>query len=94
MCSTTDGFILAEEDMKMRGAGDIEGTTQSGLAIDLKIASIGHDNKLLELARQAADTLLQEDPSLILPKNEILNIQLAQLKKSEKYGNRDFSLVS
>lgn len=64
MTSTTNGFIIAEEDMKMRGPGDIEGTMQSGLPIDLKIASLVNDTPVLEQARQAADSLLTADPDL------------------------------
>ncbi len=64
MTSTTDGFILAEEDMKLRGPGDIEGTAQSGLHIDLKIASLVSDTPILEQARAAAERLLDADPHL------------------------------
>ena len=93
MCSTTDGFVLAEEDMKMRGPGDMEGTTQSGLAIDLNIASLYHDNQLLELARKVASDILNDDHLLNSPKNELLREQLAILKKYGK-EHKDFSLVS
>lgn len=64
MTSTTDGFIVAEEDMKMRGPGDIEGTMQSGLPIDLKMASLVTDTLIMEQARAAAEHLLDADPSL------------------------------
>lgn len=93
MCSTTDGFILAEEDMKMRGPGDLEGTSQSGIAIDLKIASLYHDGSLLELTREVAAEILNDDPLLVNPQNEILNTQLAILRKSGS-EHKDFSLVS
>ena len=64
MTSTTDGFIVAEEDMKLRGPGDIEGTMQSGLPIDLKMASLVSDTPILEQARKTAEALLDCDPTL------------------------------
>lgn len=64
MTSTTDGFIVAEEDMKLRGPGDIEGTMQSGLPIDLKMASLVSDTPIMEQARAAAESLLDADPDL------------------------------
>lgn len=64
MTSTTDGFIVAEEDMKLRGPGDIEGTMQSGLPIDLKVASLVSDTQIMEIARLEAIKLLDADPHL------------------------------
>ncbi len=64
MTSTTDGFVVAEEDMKLRGPGDIEGTMQSGLFVDLKMASLVSDTPILEQARRAAEQLLDADPTL------------------------------
>lgn len=64
MTSTTDGFIVAEEDMKLRGPGDIEGTMQSGLPIELKMASLVSDTPIMELARNEAIRLLDSDPAL------------------------------
>ena len=64
MTATTNGFIIAEEDMKLRGPGDIEGTMQSGLPIDLKMASLVNDSPILEQARRAAEALLGGDPTL------------------------------
>ncbi len=64
MTSTTDGFIVAEADLKLRGPGDLEGTLQSGLPIDLKMASLVTDGQIVELARRAASELLDFDPSL------------------------------
>lgn len=64
MTSTTDGFVVAEEDMKLRGPGDIEGTMQSGLPIDLKVASLVSDTHIMEIARQEAVKLLDGDPDL------------------------------
>lgn len=64
MTSTTDGFVVAEADLKMRGPGDLEGTAQSGLPIELHIASLATDGPLLSLARKAAELLLDNDPEL------------------------------
>lgn len=67
MTSTTDGFVVAEADLKMRGPGDLEGTLQSGMPIDLKIASLATDGELLQAARNEAEHLLDTDPSLSSP---------------------------
>ncbi|MBD5256384.1 MAG: ATP-dependent DNA helicase RecG [Bacteroides sp.] len=64
MTSTTDGFVVAEADLKMRGPGDLEGTLQSGMAVDLKIASLATDGQIVQLARNAANEVLDSDPSL------------------------------
>lgn len=64
MTTTTDGFVVAEADLKMRGPGDIEGTIQSGMPIDLKIASLASDGDLLQAARNEAEHLLESDPDL------------------------------
>lgn len=71
MTRTTDGFVIAEEDMKMRGPGDIEGTQQSGIAFDLRIASLARDGEIIQMARTAADRLLDRDPELTAPENRI-----------------------
>ena len=76
MCSTEDGFVLAEEDMKMRGPGDLEGTQQSGLPIALNIASITRDGLLLSDARNYATHILDGDPTLSKPENALLARQL------------------
>lgn len=81
MCQTNDGFKLAEEDMKMRGPGDIDGTSQSGLAMDLHIASLYHDSALMENARATAQHILDEDPTLQKPENKKLISQLNTLRK-------------
>ncbi len=93
MCSTTDGFLLAEEDMKMRGPGDIEGTSQSGLAIDLHIASLSRDGVFLQQARLAAEAVLNQDPLLISAKNKILTDRLRQLRHDGK-DIKDYSAIS
>lgn len=64
MTSTTDGFVVAEADLKMRGPGDLEGTLQSGMAVDLRIASLATDGQIVQLARNAATEVLNSDPTL------------------------------
>lgn len=81
MVDSTDGFVIAEEDMKLRGPGDMEGTAQSGMPFDLKIANIVKDQELLEVAREAANEVLESDPQRNLPQNEIVWTQLQLLKK-------------
>ena len=90
MCSTTDGFELAEADLRMRGPGDFEGTRQSGLAIDLHIADLAKDNPVLTDARETAARVLENDPLLRAPANKILVDNLARLKTEIK----DYSNIS
>ena len=90
MCRTNDGFEIAEEDMKMRGPGDLEGTQQSGLPINLHIASLARDGKLLSEARAYASRILDADPSLQNPVNALL---LQELRKG-KYEIKDYSKIS
>ena len=90
MCSTEDGFVLAEEDMKMRGPGDLEGTQQSGLPISLNIASLARDGILLSDARAYAEHILDKDPSLSAQENALL---AAELRK-DKYFRQDYSQIS
>ena len=90
MCSTEDGFVLAEEDMKMRGPGDLEGTQQSGLPISLNIASLARDGILLSDARAYAEHILDKDPSLTANENALL---AAELRK-DKYFRQDYSKIS
>lgn len=80
MVATNDGFRIAEADLQLRGPGDLEGTQQSGLPFDLKIASLSTDGQLLDLARQAANEVLDEDPLLESPKSALLVSQLNKLK--------------
>ncbi len=82
MVDSTDGFVIAEADLNMRGPGDIDGTIQSGLPFDLKIADLAHDGKILQAARTIAQDLLAEDPDLASDENKCLNLQLAKLTKS------------
>ncbi|MBQ9310538.1 MAG: ATP-dependent DNA helicase RecG [Bacteroidales bacterium] len=90
MCATNDGFEIAEEDMKMRGPGDLEGTQQSGLPIKLSIASLARDGIMLNETRAYADKVLDADPTLSLPVNAPL---LAELRKG-KYDIKDYSKIS
>lgn len=90
MCSTEDGFVLAEEDMKMRGPGDLEGTQQSGLPIALNIASLSKDSRILSEAHKYADYILQKDSDLHLPENAVLAREL----RKEKYQVKDYSQIS
>ena len=90
MCATENGFELAEEDMKMRGPGDLEGTQQSGLPISLNIASLAKDGLILNAARAAAEDILQEDPTLTGDKNQILRAEL----RKEQYKVKDYSKIS
>ncbi len=79
MTSTTDGFVIAEADMQMRGPGDIEGTMQSGLPFDLKIANLARDGQIIQLARKAAEALLDSDPTLTAPQNRYFASALAMM---------------
>ncbi len=91
MVETNDGFRLSELDLKLRGAGDISGTQQSGTVFELKIASLSKDAAVIEYARRVASGILAEDPSLTMPVNALL----ARLR--EKYVNQggvDFGMIS
>ncbi len=79
MTSTTDGFVVAEADLKMRGPGDIEGTMQSGIPFELHIADLSTDGKIVSLARDKANEILDEDPELAKPENAIIKNELALL---------------
>ena len=76
MTSTTDGFEIAEADMRLRGPGDIEGTRQSGLVCDLKVASLAKDGAILNEASQIANEILANDPELAKEENHIFNYML------------------
>ena len=81
MVETNDGFRIAEADMQLRGPGDLEGTQQSGLPFELKIASLVSDGQILELARKAAQEILEDDPELSKPENRMYVNQLNKLKQ-------------
>jgi ATP-dependent DNA helicase RecG len=89
MVSTNDGFKIAEEDMKMRGPGDIEGTQQSGLPFKLRITDLSKDGELLEAVRKIVESILLRDPYLGLEENSILKINL-----ENAVSQKDFSKIS
>lgn len=82
MVRTNDGFEIAEADLKLRGPGDLEGTQQSGIAFDLKIADIVRDGQLLQYVRAIAESIVEQDPAAQSPENEILWRQLKALRKT------------
>lgn len=90
MCATENGFELAEEDMKMRGPGDLEGTQQSGLPISLNIASLAKDGLILNAAKSTAENVLEADPALHDDRNQLLRKEL----RKDKYQIKDYSKIS
>jgi ATP-dependent DNA helicase RecG len=81
MVRTNDGFEISEVDLKLRGPGDIEGTQQSGV-LDLKLANLAQDGQILQLARQAAQSILDEDVNFELEKNKVYEKQLVLQQKN------------
>ena len=79
MVRTNDGFEIAETDLQLRGPGDIEGTQQSGIPFDLKIANLSRDGQLIEYVRNIAEDILSNDPVLKDNQNQILNVELKRL---------------
>lgn len=90
MTRTTDGFEIAEADMKWRGPGDIEGTMQSGIAFDLHIANLAQDGQIIQLARDNAEMLLKDDSDLTLPENRTFAVSL----QKELARSADWSRIS
>ncbi|MDD2584336.1 MAG: ATP-dependent DNA helicase RecG [Bacteroidales bacterium] len=90
MCSTNDGFELAEADLRMRGPGNMEGTQQSGLPVDLKISNLAKDFQILEESRRYAQAILEQDPLITDEKNRVLKTSLSLLKREQK----DYSQIS
>lgn len=90
MVQTTDGFQLAEMDMKLRGPGDIEGTQQSGLPITFKLANLAQDGQIINLARNAAFRIIDNDPLLEQPENSRLRKGLLE-RRVDKVSWRDIS---
>jgi ATP-dependent DNA helicase RecG len=90
MVRTTDGFEIAEADLRLRGPGDLEGTQQSGIPFELKIAHLGKDSQILQYARKTVIEILEEDPLLDQPKNAVL---VEQLKKQSK-GSFNWGVIS
>ena len=82
MCDTNDGFRIAEADLKLRGPGDLEGTQQSGMAFDLKIADIARDGQLVQMARDEAQRIIDDDPTCQSVKYQLLWNRLRELRKT------------
>ncbi|MBQ3780652.1 MAG: ATP-dependent DNA helicase RecG, partial [Bacteroidaceae bacterium] len=82
MVDSTDGFEIAEQDLKLRGPGDLEGTQQSGMAFDLKIANLAKDGIILQMARDAAQEIVGSDPDEQNPVNAVLWQRLRELRKT------------
>ena len=90
MCSTTDGFEIAEADMRMRGPGDIEGTQQSGVPFRLRMADLARDGEIVNFARERAEEILKMDPLLTSPNSIVLTQRLAELQGNAK----NWSMIS
>ena len=90
MTETNDGFEIAEADLRFRGPGDLEGTQQSGIAFDLKLANLARDGQIVQLARETASSVLDADPTLSLPQNQIMVERMRYLKRDEM----DWSSIS
>jgi ATP-dependent DNA helicase RecG len=87
---SADSFEIAEADLKLRGPGDLEGTQQSGVAFDLKIADIAKDGQLLQYVREIAERMLEEDPQGIKPEYAVVWQQLKEMRKR----NVNWSVIS
>lgn len=83
MCDTNDGFRIAEADLKLRGPGDLEGTQQSGMAFDLRIADIARDGLLVQMARDEAQRVIEDDPECVKDEYAVLWNRLRELKKTD-----------
>jgi ATP-dependent DNA helicase RecG len=90
MTETNDGFEIAEADLRFRGPGDLEGTQQSGIAFNLKLANLARDGQIVQLARETASSVLDADPTLSLPQNQIMVERMRYLKRDEM----DWSSIS
>jgi ATP-dependent DNA helicase RecG len=84
MVRTNDGFEIAETDMKLRGPGEIEGTQQSGIPFDLRIADLSKDGQMIEYVRNIADEILTEDPLLKNENNTLLRYQLKKISAGKQ----------
>jgi ATP-dependent DNA helicase RecG len=82
MCDTNDGFRIAEADLKLRGPGDLEGTQQSGMAFDLKIADIARDGQIVQMARDEAQQIIEADPLCQKAEYQMLWNRLRELRKT------------
>jgi ATP-dependent DNA helicase RecG len=83
MCDTNDGFRIAEADLKLRGPGDLEGTQQSGMAFDLKIADIARDGQIVQMARDEAQAIIDDDPTCEKERYAMLWNRLRELRKTD-----------
>ncbi len=90
MVESNDGFEIAEADLKLRGPGDLEGTQQSGIAFNLKIANIVRDAEILQYAREVASKIINSDPDLSQPNSQLLKLQLKKLSTN----NHNWGLIS
>lgn len=91
MVATNDGFEIAEVDLKLRGPGDLEGTQQSGLAFDLKIANLAKDGKILQYARSVAEQVLKNDPTLNEPQNIVIRGRMLRLSQKSEINLKEIS---
>jgi ATP-dependent DNA helicase RecG len=87
MVKTNNGFEIAETDLRLRGPGDLMGTQQSGV-LDLLIADLGRDNKILEQAREQAIQILNDDPDLVKPENNVIKMQIESMRKTSVNWSR------
>ena len=83
MTQSNDGFVIAEADMQLRGPGDMEGTAQSGMPFELRIANLATDGQMLEIARRCVNDILEQDSSLTLPQHSMLLPQLRKLHQRQ-----------
>lgn len=83
MTETNDGFEIAEADLRFRGPGDLEGTQQSGIAFNLKLANLARDGQIVQLARETASSILDADPTLSMPQNQVMVERMRHLKHEE-----------
>jgi len=90
MTQTNDGFVVAEEDMKLRGPGNMEGTQQSGIAFNLRVANLAQDGQIVQMARQAAEATLRDDPELSSPEGQRLDQRIHTLFNK----NEHWSMIS
>ena len=90
MVESNDGFEIAEADLKLRGPGDLEGTQQSGVAFDLKVADLAKDGQLLQFVRTVAQDIIDKDKNRSLIENKLLWSQLDNLRKT----NQNWAAIS
>ena len=87
MTQTNDGFVVAEEDMKLRGPGDMEGTQQSGIAFNLRISNLATDGLIVQAARDDAQQILDADPDLTTPQGRCLDAELrTRFNRTQHWG--------